>query len=308
MKMQSIPYNLSAKLALLGALVSFPLAGQAAELEPVADTWVRIDLTVGEPKDTILSAFTYGDDDTLEMRSRDGSDAGYAVRERTNYFRFDVSGVPEEELVDLEFVAYTGGGRAWLSHQGHHLYGLVPGIGHTPQDWDEYTLNWDTIGAELDQSTLGNEVVSADELRFPTLPFFGALPASADLQLESGEVRMSWSGPGLDAFVRARKADNGLVTLIIAGRPNSDRAVEDVYSREWADADFRPKLVYGASQSNTWGGYEVSPEGDADTADWMGWVNVTNGLWVYSYSLDAWMYLEEPAEGSSGSWAYIFNF
>ena len=58
MKTQSNPFKLFANLALFGALASSPLMGQAIELEPVADTWVRIDLTVGQPKDTILSAFT----------------------------------------------------------------------------------------------------------------------------------------------------------------------------------------------------------------------------------------------------------
>lgn len=295
-------------MPLLGVLACSPLMGQSLELEPVADTWVRIDITNGQPKDTILSAFTYGDDDTLDLRSRDGSEDGYAVRERTSYFRFDVSNVPDELLTGVEFVAYTGGGRAWLGHQGHHLYGLVPGVGFTPQNWDENTLNWDTLGNELDQSLLGNDVVSPDEIRFPTLPFFGSLPASADLQLESGVVRMSWSGPLLDAFIASRKADNGLVTLIVAGRPNSDRAVEDLYSREWSEPELRPKLIFGGSQTPTWAGYEMTPEGDVDTADWMGWINVANPPWVYSYSLNAWMFMEEPAEGSPGSWAYIFNF
>jgi hypothetical protein len=58
-----------------------------------------------------------------------------------------------------------------------------------------------------------------------------------------------------------------------------------------------------------WAGYKVVNEaGDADTGGWLGWVNTLNKPWIYVYSLNNYLYLEEDAVTSSGAWAFAVNF
>jgi hypothetical protein len=44
---------------------------------------------------------------------------------------------------------------------------------------------------------------------------------------------------------------------------------------------------------------------DVDTGTWMGWLNVANGDWVWSYSLNGYIYLPESHVSESGAWTYI---
>ena len=55
---------------------------------------------------------------------------------------------------------------------------------------------------------------------------------------------------------------------------------------------------------DTWGGWKK--EGDyVDTGDWMGWLNVSNGDWVWSYDLGAFLYLPEEHVMDSGAWTFV---
>lgn len=56
-----------------------------------------------------------------------------------------------------------------------------------------------------------------------------------------------------------------------------------------------------------WAGFPVLPSGDCNTGDWLGWLWVGNKPYIYSYSLQQWLYIEEDAVGSSGSWIYVYN-
>ena len=58
-----------------------------------------------------------------------------------------------------------------------------------------------------------------------------------------------------------------------------------------------------------WGPWEiVDAAGNVDTGAWMGFVNVALDPWVYSYSLNQWLYIDSGSITESGSWVYIFNF
>jgi len=64
--------------------------------------------------------------------------------------------------------------------------------------------------------------------------------------------------------------------------------------------------IEGASAAQTWGGYViVNGQGDVDTGDWMGWINVLKTPWNYSYSLAGWFYMQESAVTASGGWVYV---
>jgi rhamnogalacturonyl hydrolase YesR len=62
----------------------------------------------------------------------------------------------------------------------------------------------------------------------------------------------------------------------------------------------------------TWSGFPVNlVEGGnwADTGPFMGWLEVTASPFVYSASLDRWVYMEEsPSIPGSGSWVYLFTY
>jgi len=57
-----------------------------------------------------------------------------------------------------------------------------------------------------------------------------------------------------------------------------------------------------------WAGYDVNGDGDCFTGDWLGWVNVDFAPWIYSYSLQQWLFIDESKVGPGGAWIYVFNF
>jgi hypothetical protein len=59
----------------------------------------------------------------------------------------------------------------------------------------------------------------------------------------------------------------------------------------------------GGVGGDSWYGYDVDPEGWADTDTWMGWVNVAQDPWVLSLSLDGWLYIPSD-QGEGGAWVY----
>lgn len=63
-------------------------------------------------------------------------------------------------------------------------------------------------------------------------------------------------------------------------------------------------VVPAASGGATWAGFPLDESGNADTGDWMGYVNVV-GDWVWSYSLASWIYLPEGNVSEQGAWMYV---
>jgi hypothetical protein len=56
-----------------------------------------------------------------------------------------------------------------------------------------------------------------------------------------------------------------------------------------------------------WAGYPMDPQGNVDTVDWLGWLNVASGDWVWSYSLSSYIYLPEGNVATGGAWTYFPN-
>jgi hypothetical protein len=62
------------------------------------------------------------------------------------------------------------------------------------------------------------------------------------------------------------------------------------------------------SDNGTWAGYPIlDAVGTVDTGAWMGYVNVANRPYIWSYSLSTYLYVDEAAVQPGGGWAYIFN-
>ncbi len=59
--------------------------------------------------------------------------------------------------------------------------------------------------------------------------------------------------------------------------------------------------------SSDWAGYPVDENGWADTADWLGWVNVTNAPWIQILALDNYGWIPEEGVSDSGAWVYVLN-
>lgn len=57
---------------------------------------------------------------------------------------------------------------------------------------------------------------------------------------------------------------------------------------------------------STWAGFPLDEDGWVDTGDFMGMLNVV-GDFVYSFSLDQWLYLPESAVFESGAWTYVYR-
>jgi hypothetical protein len=55
-----------------------------------------------------------------------------------------------------------------------------------------------------------------------------------------------------------------------------------------------------------WAGYYLAdPSGNTDTRSLLGWVNVANPGWTWSYNFSAWFYVQEGWVTHKGSWAYM---
>lgn len=63
-----------------------------------------------------------------------------------------------------------------------------------------------------------------------------------------------------------------------------------------------------APSLGTWGPWDIADaEGNVNTESWMGWLNVANKPFVWSYDLESYIYIEEANIDSSGSWTYFFK-
>jgi hypothetical protein len=57
----------------------------------------------------------------------------------------------------------------------------------------------------------------------------------------------------------------------------------------------------------TWGGFDIVGSGDVDTGGFLGWINVTFAPYVWNYSIEGWLFMDEPPADAIGSWMYIFD-
>ncbi|MEX0321591.1 MAG: hypothetical protein AB3N63_05490 [Puniceicoccaceae bacterium] len=61
----------------------------------------------------------------------------------------------------------------------------------------------------------------------------------------------------------------------------------------------------GGGGGETWAGFPVDDMGDVDTGGWMGWVNVTNAPWVWNYTLEQYIFIEEANVSMDGAWLFV---
>lgn len=59
--------------------------------------------------------------------------------------------------------------------------------------------------------------------------------------------------------------------------------------------------------TSDWAGYPVDETGWANTADWLGWVNVTDGPWIWMLAFNNYGWIPEEGVTDSGAWVYLLN-
>lgn len=60
-----------------------------------------------------------------------------------------------------------------------------------------------------------------------------------------------------------------------------------------------------ASEMPKWAGWSILSSSDVWTGDFLGWINVAAGDWIWSYSLGNYIYMPSSLVGEGGGWAYI---
>lgn len=61
----------------------------------------------------------------------------------------------------------------------------------------------------------------------------------------------------------------------------------------------------GEDEGEDWHGYPIDEAGNVDAAGWLGHVNITYDPWVWSFSLNEWLYVDPAAVTEQGGWIYI---
>jgi len=66
-------------------------------------------------------------------------------------------------------------------------------------------------------------------------------------------------------------------------------------------------LTQSKDGSVTWRGYLVDPSGWVDADNWLGWVYVANGDWVYILDHGAYVYMPDSVVDFNGAWIYLLK-
>jgi len=63
--------------------------------------------------------------------------------------------------------------------------------------------------------------------------------------------------------------------------------------------------IMAEGSTELWADFEVGPGTSVDTGDFMGWIDIAQKPWIWSYSLESWIYMPEGNVTSIGSWGYV---
>ncbi len=188
-------------------------------LLPVADTYTRTGVNAGTAT-------------TLETRDLNGVGGDYMA-----YLRFDLTNVDLTGITNAFFTLQKTGG-ATMTDGRFDVYGLADIAGNTAQNWSETNLASAGLGQEY-TNTAGNYV---DLTRVVNLsPEGSVIGANVIEQVTNSGPPQHLQGVDLVNFLKDRKANGGLATLIVLIDAGQDRNF--IYgSRENANPDLRPKL------------------------------------------------------------------
>lgn len=115
-----------------------------------------------------------------------------------------------------------------------------------------------------------------------------------------------------DFIYRTQEFDD-LLTLMVLAHAGSSTALysaEPIYlaniQMDYSGSNLSTPTV--ALQPTTWADYALNSDGrTVDTGSFMGWLDVANKPFVYSFQLERYVYLPEDNVNDDGSWIYLFK-
>lgn len=121
---------------------------------------------------------------------------------------------------------------------------------------------------------------------------------TSDLGYEQLQLADRVLGPGERANFRFQIAGAG-TTARVEGDWATFFALDNIA--------FTVNTITDPEPTPMWAGYAVDESGNVDTGAWLGVVHVDAAPWIWSFSLDAWLYLPEDVIDESGSWSFVAN-
>ncbi len=190
----------------------------AISLFPVADTYTRKDSNVGGSE-------------VVEVLDFNGNDF-------MTYVRFDLSALNIDQVLsaELTFNKVQGIRNDTINADRFEVYGLLDLAGNTPQQWNEYGLADNDLGAEY-TNTFGDGL---DLSRVANLDAESGADVSESVDNSVAPQRLS--GNDLVVFLNDRVDDDGFVTFIARVDAGNVRGW-GYGSRENADPNLRPTLT-----------------------------------------------------------------
>jgi hypothetical protein len=215
---------------------------------------------------------------------------------------FDLSAIPDGALVQDASLTL----RMNKSNAGDEPVALHRMIG----DWSEGTSD---ATANEGSGTAATEGDATWTVRFsPDFPWLSDggdfIEEPSAITQVGGSGSYSWTGPGVIADVQAWIDDPTLVTSWILIGNESVLSAKRFDSRHATDASARPTLSITyiiREEVQNWADYPVSGDGvSVNTEGFLGWIDISQAPWIYSYSLGKFLYLPEENVSSAGGWAY----
>jgi hypothetical protein len=134
---------------------------------------------------------------------------------------------------------------------------------------------------------------------------------SYDMYIQGGSLFPQQTLLYEDALYRAGIGEMEVLTIFqstgSSSQPfgNSDFYLDDIYI-DYAGQNLESP-VGGVEPDPTWAGWSVNSAGDVNTEGFLGWLNVENSDFVWSYSLSNFIFLPEGNVKDDGAWMYIFR-
>ena len=251
-------------------------------LDPMhADPTLAIDVTKGENHPT---AYVGG------VSGQTGYEVDFDPNTDTGYYFIWSGGKETSTVITTPFNLDRSVSEitrfSWVQNTSAAIEDAVSVMVKIGGSWYVSAAMYDTIGEEF-------EVYTAKEHTFTTTGSdWHHITAAVGEPLEIGDP-VSGSLPS---------GDIEAVGLHV-NRVAADGAVSVDEFQIWAEP--------ASDSSATWANYPIVETGGiayVNTEDWLGWLAVTDSPWIYSESLQSWIYLTEASAASpGGAWTYVLK-
>jgi len=222
--------------------------------------------------------------------------------ERRALLAFDLSEIPSDAAI-LEASLSLYMNKTVVGGVNIHLHRLIRDWGEGPSD----APGQEGMGAPAEEgdSTWLQSIYPDTPWEVAGGEFISQPSATA---IVGGTGYDEWSGDGLitdvQGWIDRPNTNYGWILVGETGVTTTKR----FDSRHSSNPDRRPTLTvtYTAGPPLLWAGYQIEPDGrSVNTGDWLGWIDVGTPPWVYSYTLNKFIYLPEDEITDLGAWSYL---